>query len=104
MQRPEISDESILKAIEFLTRELARRMEQHGRGAFASAHESLGDLTEEYYELIGAIQSNDVVKIGEETADVAVSALWALATSIQKEEDIKKGLEELSQRQKELSN
>ena len=48
----------------------------HSRyGNFASTHEALGVLTEEYYELISAVQGNRVDRIRHEALQVAAVAL-----------------------------
>jgi hypothetical protein len=86
MKRQQISKKSVQKAIKILASELERRFEMHGRGAFVSPHEALGDLTEEYHELIEAIRVGFQHEIHSETLDVGVSALWALASQIEKEE------------------
>lgn len=44
-------------------------------GEFASSHEALGVLTEEYHELIEAIQGNRVDRMRQEALQVAAVAL-----------------------------
>lgn len=60
-----------------LTDELREEMirAQIRYGNFASTHEALGVLTEEYHELIGAIQGNRVDRIQQEALQVAAVAL-----------------------------
>ena len=43
-------------------------------GPFASTHEGLGVLTEEYHELIEAIRSNDLRRVEHEAIQVAAVA------------------------------
>lgn len=95
MERPQLSDAVLLKAVEAMTVAMGRKIERHGRGAYMGNHEALGIITEEYYELIGAVQSNDPVNIAEETMDVAVGCLFALASQMEKEERLKAAREEL---------
>jgi len=52
-------------------------------GAFASSHEALGVLTEEVFELTGAIQKNSAVGIYEESIQVAAVCL-RLAAQVEK--------------------
>jgi hypothetical protein len=56
-----------------------------GRHAYASKHEALGIITEEYQELINAITLNDDVLVLTELMDVAVAATWALASYVSRE-------------------
>jgi hypothetical protein len=95
MERPQLSDEVLLKTIEAMTVAMGRKIERHGRGAYMSNHEALGIITEEYHELIDAVQSNDPVEVANETMDVAVGCLFALASQIEKEERIKAAQAEL---------
>lgn len=61
----------------------ARRCAKHGTQPFASSHEMLGVLSEEVYELMGAIHSGDRDAIREETMDVLMVCLHGLATKEQ---------------------
>ncbi len=89
MERPQVSDELILKALEALTVNVGRKIEEKGRGAFISSHETLGQVTEEYTELIGAVHNNDPVEIGQELMDIAVAAVFGVASMFVKEEELK---------------
>jgi hypothetical protein len=81
-ERRELTDEVLLKAIELLTHQVGKRIEKHGRGAFVSNHEALGVMTEEYHELVGAVTSNDPMRVAEEMMDVAVSGVIAVASMV----------------------
>lgn len=48
---------------------------QERYGDFASTHEALGVLTEEYYELVEAIRGNRLDRIQREAVQVAAVAL-----------------------------
>lgn len=63
---------------------LAERIEKHGDGTYASNHDGLGTIVEEYDEFLEAIRSNDDGEILKETTDLAVGALWMVATLIEK--------------------
>lgn len=60
---------------------VARRVKRHGAGAFVGPHEGLGVITEEFHELVEAVQSNDRRRVRAEAIDVAVAGYW-LALSI----------------------
>ena len=54
---------------------LERRLEQKGDHCFASVHETLGIITEEYWELIEAVKSDNAKKVEDELIDLAVGAI-----------------------------
>lgn len=83
INRPQVSDETLLKAIEVVTHHVGLRIEKHGRGAFASPHEGLGVMAEEYHELIDACKENDLQNYAEEMIDLAVGGIFGLASMIQ---------------------
>lgn len=57
------------------------RAAQDRYGDFASAHEALGVLTEEYHELIEAIHSNDLEKMRLEAEQLAAVAMRLAAAT-----------------------
>lgn len=59
----------ILKVLEELHQGIKKN------GSFNSTHEGLGALTEEYYELIMAIHSNNIDSILKEAAQVSAIAM-----------------------------
>jgi hypothetical protein len=65
---------SILEAIQQEANHAAARY-----GDFASTHEALGVLTEEYHELLEAIRSNQIKSISREALQVAAVALRIVA-------------------------
>lgn len=85
MERPTVSKDSLLKAIETVTTKLGYRLETKGDGAYVSNHESLGIITEEYLELVDAVRSNDIIEIGNELHDVAVGCVFAIASLYEQE-------------------
>lgn len=98
--RPQVSDENLNKALEEMVRAVGKRLEDKGRGAFVSHHEGLGIITEEYTELVLAVQQNDPVDVASEAMDVAVGAVFLLASMFQKESDLvaaKEALEQLKE-------
>lgn len=58
---------------------LIERLNEKGFGTFASTHELLGIITEEYFELVEAIKLNDKIKIRHELIDLGVASTFGLA-------------------------
>ena len=81
--RKEISDESLDKAIAFVIKLLRSRLDEKGKKIFASRHECFGSITEEYHELVEAVRSNEHIEFDGECADVAVAAIFSIASSIE---------------------
>ena len=79
VSRPPISSEQIDNAVIELANQLKRRIAQHGSGIHASAHEILGVVTEEYKELVDAVQANTPDAIGNELMDIAVGCVFVYA-------------------------
>lgn len=59
---------------------LGIRLREKGNLSFASNHEALGIITEEYYELVEAVCSNDFEDIRSEMIDIAVGCLFGVAS------------------------
>lgn len=59
---------------------LDERLRQHGDASYAGPHEALGTIAEEYDEFLDAVRSNDAERVMEEAADIAVGALWTIAS------------------------
>jgi hypothetical protein len=84
IHRPQVSDERIRWAITEFTDKLRARLNEKGNGSFASWHEALGSITEEYIELINAIHANDGSarrrdECNAEALDLAVACVFARA-------------------------
>jgi NTP pyrophosphatase (non-canonical NTP hydrolase) len=77
--REQLTEDQIVKAVDRTTCKLASRLAEKGYGTFASSHEILGILREEYIELESAIHQNDYNEIEEELTDIAVGAIFGLA-------------------------
>jgi len=61
-------------------------------------HESLGIITEEYWELIDACKQNDPVDVASELMDIAVGAVFGVASMMEREERIKAAQSALEER------
>ena len=78
--RPEMTDAGIQTVIDVLKSMVNYRLSQKGRGIYVSSHECLGVITEEYKELIDAVQSNDTEQFDKELIDVAVACIFSLVS------------------------
>jgi NTP pyrophosphatase (non-canonical NTP hydrolase) len=79
MKRLTIKKRYVKIARKALKDKLNYRMKQKGPQSYASVHEALGIITEEYKELIDAVQSNDRKHVMDELLDVAVGCIFAIA-------------------------
>jgi NTP pyrophosphatase (non-canonical NTP hydrolase) len=82
MQRPQVSDEAILKCIELVIQGMGKKIEKHGRGAWMSRHETYGILAEEVDEVLEELRGNDNHKFAEELVDIAVVAIFGIASMV----------------------
>ena len=71
------TEEEIQQALQVVEKLLRKRMGEHGIGKFASIHEALGVLTEEYHETLEAVRSNNRDEFLDEMLDCAISGIWA---------------------------
>lgn len=79
MKRLKIKKRYVKSAVKALEDKIAYRMVQKGPQSYASVHEALGLITEEYKELIDAVQSNKRKDVISELLDVAVGCIFAVA-------------------------
>lgn len=86
-EREQITQEKIEMALKIVEETLKYRLDEKGYGTFCSSHEVLGVLTEEFYELVEAVKSNDIMKVEKELIDVAVGALFGIACILQNSVD-----------------
>ena len=78
--RPDVTGKELDEAIRDLHTNLDRRLEQHGKGALSSSHEILGILTEEMHEYTVAVQGNLPDQQVKELLDIAVGAIFGVAS------------------------
>jgi len=83
--RRQISTEVLAKTILLVDEVLKARMKQKGEHAFVSIHEILGIVDEEHDELKDAVRENNPGKVQAELIDIAVGAIWGIASI---EEDV----------------
>ena len=78
--RIKTNNDIVNQSIDTAISELFRRLEEKGYGSFISYHETLGVVTEEYFELVDAVRSNDVEHIKDELMDLAVAVIFGHAS------------------------
>jgi hypothetical protein len=83
--RPEVGHHDIRALLLDVAWALNARVEKYGGGAFAGHHEGLGTITEEYFELVAAVRSNDSKEVQKEAMDVIVPCLWLILSSKMKD-------------------
>ncbi len=80
MNRQIITNEQIDNVISFdFIDHFNKVVDKKGKGSFASSHEILGVLQEEYHEALTAVKENDIENLKHELFDVAVTALFGVA-------------------------
>lgn len=79
--RKQVEDRDIELVLDGIKTHLYMVLEKKGYGAFASRHEILGCVTEEYIELVEAVRSGIHLDVNEELRDVAISAIWGLVSN-----------------------
>lgn len=80
-QRPQVPSIAVNQAITATVLKLDERLKRYGHGTYASRHEALGIVAEEWHELVEAVKGNDVSEFEQELIDVAVGCIFALACS-----------------------
>lgn len=79
LNRQEVSLDDIESGLEDIKNKLFSRLKKKGFGSYASRHEILGIITEEYLEAVEAVRDNSVqgfVDYTNESMDVAVAGLF----------------------------
>lgn len=88
MQRPQITKESEEKALQIVRERFTKKLLKKNRGMLASGHEILGRVSQELSEYEEAIhlRKEEKEKLNE-LSDVALYALWGLASILSGECD-----------------
>ena len=87
IKRQKLDPSLLIHVIDEVRNNLSNRLNQHGDGACVSPMETLGIVTEEYFEVVEAVKSNNNDEVYKELSDLAVSCLLGMA-SIQLEESL----------------
>jgi hypothetical protein len=80
MNRKVVTQRKSDEAFTELHKALIKQVEAKGRHGFASIHEILGIVDEEHDELKEAVRFNNRERVMEELIDIAVGALWGIAS------------------------
>ena len=80
MDRPEVEQDIVQITLDRLNDKLTHRLHHKGRAAWISTHEIKGIVDEEMDELKDACHRNDILDFEEELLDVAVAAVFGLAS------------------------
>ena len=78
--RPQISADEINLTITQVQRKVRDRLDEKGRGIFVSRHEMLGIITEEYLELIVAVETGSMANLKDELVDITVAGIVSIAS------------------------
>jgi len=76
--RTQLNANQINDGIKIVLDKLYDRLDQKGYGTFASRHEILGVMQEEYKEFVDAVHSKNKENMKEEIIDIAVAAIFGL--------------------------
>ena len=79
-RRVRVEPEVVAAALDNVRWGLSRRLGKHGPLGFIGPHEALGILAEEYDELRDAVRANDPDAVRRELLDIAVGAVFGLAS------------------------
>jgi NTP pyrophosphatase (non-canonical NTP hydrolase) len=79
MERDRISRVAIMSALKQIAEHTEEELEKKGYGTYASIHEVLGVVTEEYIEMSEAVHKNDHTALKEELLDIATACHFAIA-------------------------
>lgn len=79
INRKQIEENEITISMAEIHLKLKKRLQTYGNGTFASKHEILGIIAEEYHELVEAVKNEDLNNVKEELLDIAVGCLFGIA-------------------------
>ena len=82
LTRDIIKNTTVDKVIELVLKKLQKKMTKKGMGGFVSSHEGYGVVMDEFVELGEAVHDNDIDGVINEIVDIAVAAIWSIASFI----------------------
>lgn len=80
VSRVEVPEADVLHTILELSKQLRTRLDKHGPLSYIGAHEVYGICAEEVAELLDAIRQNDKYLTINELYDIAVAAIFGIAS------------------------
>lgn len=86
--KPKVSKQTIKQTFALLQEELQKRLEQKGDGIFVTPHETLGVVTEEYFELVEAIRTNDDEETVKELFDLTVASFFGVISLMTQNKEV----------------
>ena len=78
--RSQIKDEQLAEIVVSVSAAILTKIERKGRGVWVSPHEILGIITEEVKEFTDAVHHNNEEEQLAELLDIAVSAIFGIAS------------------------
>ena len=78
--RAQLSADDIDLTFTQLQRKAADRLNEKGKHILISRHEMLGLITEEYHELVYAVQHGTLAGVEDELVDIGVACIVSLAS------------------------
>lgn len=79
-ERFQLYPQDVDRAMQSARAALVSAFEKNGWGIFASRHEMLGVICEEYSELLEAVRTGTLAAVKDELHDVAVACLAGIAS------------------------
>lgn len=71
---------ALYDAIESVKAKIKQRIAQKGAGLFVDPHQIYGIVAEEVKETMDALHENDLYDMQKELKDIAVAAIWGIAS------------------------
>ena len=68
------------RASQSVIRKMNERVDEKGNGLFVDKHQIYGIVAEELKELMDALHANDIEGMKRELKDIAVAAIWGIAS------------------------
>jgi hypothetical protein len=79
-KRTKVTEKNINESIKIIINKIHRKIAKNGGHTYESTHEIYGIIAEEYHELILELHSNRTEDFIFELEDLAVAAIWGIAS------------------------
>lgn len=86
-KRADVPKEMRDMAIALVAQRMEQKMKQYGERTFISSHEIYGIMAEEMAEYLDAVRNGNQHAIKDELIDIAVAAVFGLASAINEQMD-----------------
>jgi len=80
IDRPQTNAREVVVFLESLEEKIKRRLNQHGNGIAVSPAEIYGIVSEEHYELLGAMHGNNEREFYSELEDLAIACIFGMVS------------------------